>query len=143
MRGTIRRGLCVMAAAARWGAPRAEAAVDPATIQAVSAAMPAVTPGLKLVKDVAAVPLTALDAVRLPLGLVEVVMSPLPGLTLRSGFHNMGVGLAAPVKLVGATLNVPASVVNTVLQIGGSCAPQAPAVLSAAPGVEPAGRHVA
>jgi hypothetical protein len=121
--------------------PASRAAVDPATVQAASAALPAVRPALRLVKDVAAVPLAAVEILRLPLGIAEVLMCPLPDIEAREGFRDIGKGLAAPFRLIGATLNVPASAVRTVLDIGGMCPDTVPAVLSAAPGVVPAGRH--
>jgi hypothetical protein len=49
---------------------------------------------------------------RLPLGVVEVAFSPLPGLTLFSGLRNIGKGLVAPFKLVESVLVLPYNVLD-------------------------------
>ena len=101
-------------------------------LAAAAAAGPAIPAATQVVKDAIAIPINALSIVRLPLGAAEVLLSPLPGLTMASGFNNMGRGLMAPVKVVGSVLDLPLSaggaLVNAV-----SGAPAGAAVARATP----------
>jgi len=102
-------------------------------VAAAAAAAPAVPAAAQVAKDVVAIPISALNIARLPLGAAEVVLSPLPGLTMASGFGNMGRGLVAPFKLIGSVLDLPFSAVGTLLSAFSRTPPSAYAVDAAPP----------
>lgn len=103
---------------------------------AATAAAPALPVATRLAKDVVAIPVKALQIVRLPLGVAETVLSPLPGLRAANGVSNIGRGLAAPFKLIGSVLDLPVSAVGGLMNAFSS-APQAACV---SPGGPPAER---
>ncbi|MEA2013594.1 MAG: hypothetical protein U9O87_11065 [Verrucomicrobiota bacterium] len=90
--------------------------VTPETVLAISKAAPAT---VNLVKDVVALPLRVGKIFRLPLGLVETVLAPLPGLTFANGITNTGNGIAGIFEFVGAVLKLPVSAVGSTLQTVG------------------------
>lgn len=103
------------------------AAVEPTIVApAVAAALPAVQETLSFAQEVAAVPVTAITILCLPLGLVECVLSPLPGIEFMSGCRHMGQGILAPFRFVEAVVTLPydaikatTGVVNAVPQAAG------------------------
>ena len=96
----------------------AVAAVDPATIVAVAQALPTAQPALSqtvgLGRAVIDMPLQAIQVLYLPLGVVECVGAPLPGVGFMSGLRHIGTGILAPFRLLGDVLTFPAKVVETV-----------------------------
>lgn len=88
-------------------------ATDPGTALEAAALAKGSTPGLmRAAKGVVEVPRQVAQCLRLPLGLVETVLSPFPGIELRDGLKNTGKGLIAPFKLCVATLELPCEVVG-------------------------------
>lgn len=94
---------------------------SPAVCQAISpevaagmAAVQASPQALGLVRELATVPQAAGQTLALPVGVAEMALCPLPGLTLAHGAKNVAHGLQGPVKLVGTCLKLPLSLVNTV-----------------------------
>ena len=85
------------------------AAVDPVTAATI---LPAVPTAVKVVKDVAAIPMDVADVLRLPLGITEMVLAPLPGINFTSGLKDTGQGVIAPFKLVGDVLKLPYNLVG-------------------------------
>jgi hypothetical protein len=59
-------------------------------------------------------PLQAVRVLYLPLGVVECVGAPLPGVGFMSGLRHIGTGILAPFRLLGDALTFPAKVVETV-----------------------------
>ncbi len=83
-------------------------ATDPGTaIQAAVVAKEGVPGLVRAGKGIVEVPWQAAQCLRLPLGLVEMVLSPLPGVEFSDGLANTGRGLVAPFKLCIATLEMP------------------------------------
>ena len=62
-------------------------------------------------------PFVAADLVHLPLGLVETLLSPLPGLTVVNGLENTGIGLVAPFKVLTALLKLPFNILGNLSQL--------------------------
>ncbi len=58
------------------------------------------------------VPVVAAGVLRLPMGVVEVALCPLPGLSLSRGLRNFGKGLLAPFELTATVLKLPFRVVG-------------------------------
>jgi len=83
-------------------------AADPGTVVQAAAAARQCAPGLvRAGKGIVEVPLQVAQCLRLPLGLVETVFSPLPGVGLADGLKDTGAGLVAPFKLCIAVLKMP------------------------------------
>jgi|688.fasta_scaffold70937_4 hypothetical protein len=116
--GCGRRRLLATGLAAVTAAASAVAAVDPATVAVVAQALPAVQPALShtvgLGRTVVDMPVQAIQVLYLPLGVVECVGAPLPGVGFLSGLRHIGTGILAPFRLVGAVLTFPAKLVETV-----------------------------
>lgn len=92
----------------------------------VTGAIPVVRETLSFAQEVAAVPKTAATVLCLPLGLVECVLSPLPGIKFMSGCRHIGQGVVAPFQFVEAVVTLPydavkatTGVVNAVPQAAG------------------------
>lgn len=81
---------------------------DPVTaLQAVAVAKESV-PGLtRAGRGITEVPRQVAHCLRLPLGLTQMLFSPLPGVTFGEGLSNTGRGLVAPFKLCIAVLEMP------------------------------------
>ncbi|MFO7822043.1 MAG: hypothetical protein R6V56_08345 [Lentisphaeria bacterium] len=76
----------------------AEAAVlDRQTVPAVA----------DLGKSISKVPMSAAKILRLPLGALELILSPLPGINCLSATKNIGAGLVAPFELGINVLSLP------------------------------------
>lgn len=89
------------------------AAADPGTALEAAALAKQTTPGLvRAGRGIAEVPRQAAQCFRLPLGLVEMLFSPLPDVTFMEGLRDTGKGLVAPFKLCIATLEMPYEVVG-------------------------------
>ena len=87
-------------------------AVDPGTVVETAALAKEGAPGvMRAGKGIAEVPWQAGQCLRLPLGLVQMVLSPLPGVGLTDGLKNTGIGAVAPFKLCIAILEMPYEIV--------------------------------
>lgn len=92
----------LLAAALRAGA------ADPGTAVETAALAKQGAPGLLRAGAAAAeVPRQIGQCLRLPLGIVEMVFSPLPGVEFGAGLQDAGHGLVAPFKLGEAVLELP------------------------------------
>ena len=77
-------------------------------VQAVAVAQKQFLPGLKRAgSSILEVPWQLGQCLRLPLGLVEVVASPLPGVEFKEGLKDLGVGVVAPFKFCIAAFEMP------------------------------------
>jgi hypothetical protein len=86
-------------------------AVDPGTAIEAAVMAKGSVPGLvRAGKGLAEVPWQAGQCLRLPLGIVEMFFSPLPGVNFSDGLENTGAGVVAPFKLCKATLEMPREV---------------------------------
>ncbi len=87
-------------------------AADPVTVVQTVAAVKKSAPGLSRAgKGIVEVPRQCAQCLRLPLGLTQMVFSPLPEVTFKEGLKNTGRGLVAPFKLCIAVLEMPYEVV--------------------------------
>ena len=83
-------------------------AVDPGTAIEATAVAKGSLPGLvRAGKGIVEVPWQVAQCFRLPLGIVQMVFSPLPGVEFTDGLENTGKGIVAPFKLCVATLEMP------------------------------------
>lgn len=73
-----------------------------------------------LARDLASIPADVGQTLLLPLGVVETVLSPLPGLSLAHGARNIGTGLKGPFDLLGRVLKLPLSAVNAAAGLVGA-----------------------
>lgn len=65
-------------------------------------------PGLKRAgKSIVEIPWQLGQCLRLPLGVVEVVASPLPEVEFKEGLKDLGAGVVAPFKLCIAIFEMP------------------------------------
>lgn len=103
-------GICLIASTNSSEAQVAEA-------KAASTAVDAAPIAGKMLKDVSAIPISLGNIARLPLGIVEIVGSPLPGVTLLDGLTNIGKGLIAPFELVYNTLALPGRMASSVADL--------------------------
>jgi hypothetical protein len=67
---------------------------------------------LKAAKDLAAIPAAVGQTLFLPLGLIETVLSPLPGFKFVGGLKKVVKGAKGPFKLLGTCLKLPLSLVD-------------------------------
>jgi len=67
-----------------------------------------------IASDILLVPSTLFEIIRLPMGVAEVVLAPLPGLTVDSGMRNIGRGLQAPFRTVGAIIQLPLRILGRI-----------------------------
>ena len=109
LRATARKASVVVLC---WGCLFAEAwpleAMDPGTAVKTAVVAKEGVPGLvRAGKGLAEIPWQAAQCLRLPLGLAEMVFSPLPGVDFFDGLEDTGKGLVAPFKLCMATLEMP------------------------------------
>ena len=96
-------------------------AVDPGTAVKTAVAAKEGVPGLvRAGKGIAEVPWQAAQCFRLPMGLVEMIFSPLPEVEFYEGLKNTGKGLVAPFKLGLAVLEMPYEVCGGVGDAAGS-----------------------
>ena len=85
-----------------------QAATDPATALQAASLVKKGSPGVvRAGKGIAEIPWQAAQCLRLPLGLVQMVFSPLPEVTFYDGLKNTGKGLVAPFNLCIAALEMP------------------------------------
>jgi hypothetical protein len=101
--------LLALAAALLVRATRRARATSPAEIQAGMAAAPVAA---SAIDDVAAIGLAAGRTLYLPLGAGQVLLSPLPGITIKGGLINMGKGLLAPFQAAVGLLKLPFALVR-------------------------------
>lgn len=88
-------------------------ATDPGTVLQAAALAKGSLPGLlRAGKGIVEVPWQAGQCLRLPLGLVELVFSPLPGVGFMDGLEDTGKGLLAPFKFGLAVFELPVEVVG-------------------------------
>ncbi|MEN9360335.1 MAG: hypothetical protein RL095_1870 [Verrucomicrobiota bacterium] len=90
---------------------------------ALGMSLDAVPATLDFAHHVAAIPLDLADIVKLPLGLVECVFSPLPNVELESGLGHLGTGVKAPFHLLIDLLSLPAHAIQALGRIGGDKTP--------------------
>lgn len=83
------------------------AAAPAAAVAAASEAVPVVKEGAGFLEDVAAVPMAAGQILYLPMGMLECVFFPLPGVSFGSGLEHIGTGIIAPFKFVLAVVSLP------------------------------------
>jgi hypothetical protein len=98
---------------------------------ALAEAPPVAREALTFAQEVTDVPRTAVNVLRLPLGLVECVFSPLPEVEFMSGLRHIGQGIVAPFKFVEAVVSLPFDAVKAATGIA-AAVPQAallPAVI--------------
>ena len=77
-------------------------------VQAVAVAQKHLFPGLKRAgNSIIEIPWQLGQCFRLPLGLVEVVCSPLPEVEFKEGLHDLGAGVLAPFKFCIAVFEMP------------------------------------
>ncbi len=94
-------------------AVRELAASDPGTALEAAALAKGSLPGLiRAGQGVVEVPRQVGQCLRLPLGVVELLFSPLPGVTVSEGLKDTGKGVVAPFKLVIAVLEMPFEVLG-------------------------------
>ena len=79
----------------------------------VTGAIPVVRETLSFAQEVAEVPKTAATVLYLPLGLLECVLSPLPGIKFGAGCRHIGQGVVAPFQFVEAVVTLPYDAVRT------------------------------
>jgi hypothetical protein len=88
-------------------------ATDPGTALEAAALAKGSAPGLlRAAKGIVEVPKQAGQCLLLPLGLVETLLSPFPGVELGEGLKHAGKGLVAPFKLCVAALEMPCEIVG-------------------------------
>ena len=107
-------GAAILLLALGQMAARAAAPIAPAAAVAAAQGAPAV---FSLARDVAALPVALGRTLRLPLGLIETVLAPLPGLSVASGLRNIGSGIVGPFDFAFAALKLPLSAVNAASQL--------------------------
>lgn len=94
-------------------APALLASVDPETALQAAALAKEGAPGLvRAGKGIVEVPKQAAGCFRLPLGLMQLILSPLPDVDFMDGLKNTGKGLVAPFKLCVAVLEMPSELVG-------------------------------
>lgn len=87
--------------------------VDPETALQAAALAKEGTPGLiRAGKGIVEIPKQAAGCFRLPLGLMQLILSPLPDVDFMDGLKNTGKGLLAPFKLCIAVLEMPGEIVG-------------------------------
>jgi len=95
-----------------FGATESEAyTVSP---KAAYAAIKSTPHAIDAAASVATVPTAAANLFYLPLGVVKLVMSPLPGITAGSAMNDIGRGVQAPFQIIGAVLRVPFAILSSV-----------------------------
>ena len=96
-----------------WGFTLCLSASDPvSTVLAVEAAKKGSSGIVRAGKGIAEVPYQVGECIRLPMGIVEMVLSPLPGITFKDGLEDTGQGILAPFRLCRAILKMPVEVVG-------------------------------
>ncbi len=90
-----------------------------AAMKSVRQAHKTVEPALGTASAVAEVPFAAAEVLKLPLGVIQTALFPLPGISLSSGLRNLGAGLTAPFKFAGTVLKLPFEVISQAGKIGG------------------------
>jgi hypothetical protein len=86
-------------------------ATDPGTvIEAAVVAKGSLSGLVRAGKGVVEIPRQVGQCLRLPLGIVELVFSPLPGVGFMDGLEDVGKGVVAPFKLCQAVLELPVEV---------------------------------
>ncbi|MFA4943948.1 MAG: hypothetical protein WC789_04525 [Lentisphaeria bacterium] len=98
------------------------AAVAPAT---AAQALPVVKDGVGLAQEIGKVPRDVGEVLLLPMGVVECVAAPLPGVAFLSGLKHLGTGLVAPFKLARDVLTLPYDAATAVGRVAGLAAPVA------------------
>lgn len=88
-------------------------------------AVPVVRDGVSLLKEIAKVPMDVGEVLLLPMGVVECVVSPLPGVSFMSGLRHVGTGLLAPFCLVRDVLTLPYDAAVAVDRLCGHVVPGA------------------
>lgn len=113
-----RRGLLLFLSCAGLTSWLAAATPPVVSATAVQQAIPVVSDGVGLVKEVARIPADVGEVLLLPLGVVECVAAPLPGVSVGCGLRHIGTGLLAPFHLVRDVLTLP---YDAAVAVGGAC----------------------
>jgi hypothetical protein len=101
----MRQALAVLVAA--WLALPA-GATDPGTAIEAAVMAKGCLPGLaRAAKGLYEVPCQAVQCLRFPLGLTEVVLSPFPGIGFMEGIDDTVKGVVAPFKFCKAVIELP------------------------------------
>lgn len=112
-RNTGRLRLLVWVLLLAHEAPARLAPVDPETALQAAALAREGAPGIvRAGKGIAEVPKQAAGCFRLPLGLMQMLLSPFPEVDFMDGLKNTGKGLVAPFKLCIAVLEMPGEIVG-------------------------------
>ncbi|MDX9866983.1 MAG: hypothetical protein RBT78_03565 [Kiritimatiellia bacterium] len=99
-------------------------ATDPGTALQTAAAVKGGMPGLtRAGRGLAEVPRQAAQCLRLPLGLTQMLFSPLPAVTFSEGLRNTGRGVVAPFRLCIAVLEMPYEVIGGLGDAAGGALP--------------------
>ena len=93
------------------------------TVAGVQQAAPVLRDGIGLVQEVAKIPLDVGEILLLPMGVVECLAAPLPGVSFMSGLRHLGTGLLAPFCLVRDVLTLPYDVAVTAGNLSKHVAP--------------------
>lgn len=86
---------------------------DVTTVQSVLQGGDSIKEATEMAGTIAEIPLSAANVLRLPMGLVQVITAPLPGITLVDGFTNIGKGIIAPFDLLINTLALPSRTISS------------------------------
>ena len=68
-------------------------------------------------RDISSIPLTAAKILRLPLGAVELLLAPLPGITYLGAARDIGAGIVAPFEFTINVLSLPYQLFTDMRQI--------------------------
>lgn len=91
------------------------AGVQPAVaLASLTEARKLATPAARVGKSLTRVPWAAAGLLKLPLGATQIVLSPLPGITMTEGIGNIGHGLLAPFDLAATVLKVPLELTSAI-----------------------------
>jgi len=104
-----------------FGATESEAFT--ASPQAAYAALQSTPHAIDAAASVATVPSAASNLLYLPLGVVKLVLSPLPGISSGGAMNDIGRGVQAPFQIVGAVLKLPFALLSSVSRMPLSALP--------------------
>ena len=90
-------------------AARGSPALSPEALAASAHAIPA---SLRLARNIAELPLALGKTLQFPLGLLELMFSPLPDFTAKRALSHMAKGLVGPFDFARAVLRLPMSTVE-------------------------------
>lgn len=68
-------------------------------------------------RDLSSIPLSAAKFLRLPLGAMELILAPLPGITYLDAVGNIGAGIVAPFELTINVFSLPYKLFTDMRQV--------------------------